>query len=182
MARAIHELLVPFRLDQRADGTRPASLVAGRRGQRVRATILHPTDYSAPSRQAFELACRIARVCGGRLLVMHVAGPVRRPSLGMAAPPPLPRGYRAAWESRLRLMRPHDPAVPVEHRLEEGDVAAAILRVAREAQSDLIVMACREWTGLGRLLNKSVAEAVGRSASCPVITVTVPREGFLKEG
>ena len=32
----------------------------------------------------------------------------------MAAGRPLPAGYRGAWESRLRLIRPRDPAVKVE--------------------------------------------------------------------
>jgi nucleotide-binding universal stress UspA family protein len=61
----------------------------------------------------------------------------------MAPMPPLPRGYRGAWESRLRQLQPHDPHVRVEHRLEEGDVADAILRVAREVPADLIVMGSR---------------------------------------
>jgi nucleotide-binding universal stress UspA family protein len=131
--------------------------------------ILYPTDYSEASRHAFEMACRIARDRGSRLVVMHVAEPVRISSLGMVTPPPLPKGYRGAWESRLRLVQPRDPAVRVEHRLEEGDVADAILRVAREVHCDLIVMAGRERTWLGRLLDGSVTEEVERKAPCPVL-------------
>lgn len=108
--------------------------------------IVHPTDYSAVSRQAFELACRIAGERGSRLVVMHVAEPVTISSIGMAPVPPLPKGYRGAWESRLRLLQSADPTVGVEHRLEEGDIADAILRVARETQCDLIVMASSERT------------------------------------
>src|SRR5689334_10223846 len=91
----------------------------------ARGTILHPTDYTEASREAFELACRIARDCGSRLIVLHVAEPIHASSLGMTALPPLPKGYRGAWESRLRLVRSRIPGVQVEHRLEEGDVAAA---------------------------------------------------------
>ena len=72
----------------------------------VPGVILHPTDYSEHARQAFNLACRIARSRGDRLIVMHVAEPVRNSSLGMVPVPPLPKGYRGAWESRLRLIRP----------------------------------------------------------------------------
>jgi nucleotide-binding universal stress UspA family protein len=100
---------------------------------------------------------------------MHVAESVQISPLGMATVPPLPKGYRGAWESRLRLLRPADPNVRVEHRLEEGDVAAAILRVARETRCDLIVMAGRERTWLERLLNGSVTEEVERKAPCPVL-------------
>jgi nucleotide-binding universal stress UspA family protein len=67
--------------------------------------------------------------------------------------------------------------VRVEHRLEEGDVADAILRVAHEAPCDLIVMGSREATWPGRLLARGVAEEVGRKAPCPVLTVTTPRPG-----
>src|SRR5919199_2641512 len=88
--------------------------------------ILHPTDSSEPSRQAFELACRLARDRGSRLIALHVAAPPAASWLGMAPAPPLPKGYRGAWESRLRLLWPRDPNVRVEHRLEEGDVADAI--------------------------------------------------------
>jgi hypothetical protein len=103
--------------------------------------------------------------------VMHVAEPVRISSFGMAPVPPLPKGYRGAWESRLRLLQSEDPNVRVEHRLEEGDVGAAILRVARETQCDLIVMASSERTWLGRLWYGSVTNEVESKAPCPVFRV-----------
>jgi nucleotide-binding universal stress UspA family protein len=151
--------------------------LAGNPSRPARGTILHPTDYSGASRHAFELACRIARDCGSRLIVLHVAEPVWIPTIGMAPVPPLPKGYRGAWESRLRLMQPRDPTVPVEHRLEEGDPAAAILRVAREVHSDLVVMSGRERTWLGRLLTGSVTEEVERKAPCPVLRLNTQRLG-----
>jgi nucleotide-binding universal stress UspA family protein len=153
------------------------NLRAGNPSYPARSTILHPTDYSEASRRAFELACRIAREQDSRLLVLHVPEPVYVSSLGMAPLPPLPKGYRGAWESRLRLMRPRDPNVRVEYRLEEGDVAAAILRVAREEQSGLIVISGRERTRLGRLLAGSVSEAVERKAPCPVLRLHAQRAG-----
>lgn len=138
--------------------------------------ILHPTDYSAHANQALDLACRIARSRGDRLLVMHVAEPVRGSSLGMAPVPPLPRGYRGAWESRLRLVRPYDTQVPVEHRLEEGDVASAIVRVAREMPCDLIVMSGRQRTWLRGRWYGSIPDEVEREASCPVVRLHTPRQ------
>jgi nucleotide-binding universal stress UspA family protein len=160
---------------------RRAYLPAGNPSRPARGSILHPTDYTEPSRRAFELACRIARDRGSRLIVLHVAEPVHVSSLGMAPLPPLPRGYRGAWESRLRLMQPRDPSVRVEHRLEEGDVAATILRVAHEAHSGLIVMSGRERTCLGRLLTGSVTEEVERKAPCPVLRLHTQRPGAAVE-
>ena len=87
---------------------------------------------------------------------MHVADPPRVSSSGMAEGPPLPPGYREAWESQLRLIRPSDPSVRVEeYRIEEGDPADAILRVAGEAASDLIVLGTRRKAGLAGMLSQA---------------------------
>jgi len=64
--------------------------------------------------------------------------------------------------------------VRAERRLAEGDAVEETLRVAQEANADLIVMGTHGWTGLGRLLMGSVAEQVVRRASCPVLTVKAP--------
>jgi nucleotide-binding universal stress UspA family protein len=159
----------------------PAADVAGDPGRASRGVILHPTDYSESSGRAFELACRLALDRESLLIVMHVAEPVRLFSPGMAPLPQFPKGYRGAWESRLRLLRPADANVRVEYRLEEGDVAAAILRVACEVPCDLIVMAGRERSWLGRLFTSSVAEKVGWKALCPVLTLTSQRPGEVVE-
>src|SRR5439155_22269948 len=66
------------------------------------------------------------------------------------------------------------PGVLAERRLEEGDEAAQILRVADEAHANLIVMGTHGRTGLSRLLMGSVAEQVLRKATCPVLTVKTP--------
>jgi nucleotide-binding universal stress UspA family protein len=62
----------------------------------------------------------------------------------------------------------------VEHRLEEGEPAAQILRVAKETKAGLIVMGTHGRTGLERILLGSVAEKVLRKAVCPVLTVRIP--------
>jgi nucleotide-binding universal stress UspA family protein len=140
----------------------------------ARGVILHPTDYSEPSRQAFELACRVARDRGSRLIVMHVAEPVRLSSLGMAPVAPLPKGYRGAWEARLCMVQAQDPEVRIEHRLEEGDAAAEILRVAHETACDLIVMGTQARTGLTGRLRGGVSGKVRCKAPCPVFVLTTP--------
>jgi nucleotide-binding universal stress UspA family protein len=167
--RKLHTQLVLSRQGQRVGSAPRAPLADGDPGRLARGTILHPTDYSVASRHAFELACHIARECGSRLVVMHAAEPVRLSTSGMAHAPPLPKGYRGAWESRLSLIRPRDPAVAVEHLLEEGDVAEAILRVARDTESELIVMAGRQRTWLARLLSGSITGEVEGKAACPVL-------------
>jgi len=135
--------------------------------------VLHPTDYSDASRCAFQIACRLAP--GGRVTVLHIPEPLHAP-FGMARPPPLPSGYRGAWESQLGLVRSPDPTVRVDRRLEEGDPATEIVRAADDPVHDLIVMGAGRRGGLWRAFAGSVSRAVARRARCPVVRVTVPEE------
>jgi nucleotide-binding universal stress UspA family protein len=131
-------------------------------------TILHPTDFSEFAVNAYGLACSLARDFGARLIVLHVD------------PPPVCHGERVArrqedytetlWEEMHRVA-PDQPKVSAEYQLLGGDVAAEILRTAREKDCDLIVMGTHGRTGLRRLLMGSVAERVMRQAPCPVVTV-----------
>jgi nucleotide-binding universal stress UspA family protein len=141
--------------------------------------ILHPTDFSPRSEPAFQLACSLARDAGARLIVLHVLEVPLLIYSGVAMapppPPPLPsEEERRAIREQLRRVRPPDPAVAVEHRLEAGDPASGILQVAQETGCDLIALGTHGRTGLARLLMGSVAEKVVRGATCPVLTVKTP--------
>jgi nucleotide-binding universal stress UspA family protein len=128
-------------------------------------TILHPTDFSEPSAQACRLACSLARDRSARLIVLHVV------------PASLSAEQRAFGEEiadELNHLSLPDAGVHAERRLEEGDPAEVILRVARETNSDWIVLGSHGRTGLGRLLMGSVAEQILRKAGCPVLTVKSP--------
>ncbi len=136
------------------------------------ATILHPTDFSALSEHAFHLACSLARDHGSRLIVLHVA---ELPVVGFGgAMTPPPQGDWTALQQRLRQLQAPDMQVAVEHRLEQGNPGAEILRVAEETGCDLIVLASHGRTGLARLLMGSVADHVVRQARCPVLVVKTP--------
>jgi nucleotide-binding universal stress UspA family protein len=135
-------------------------------------TILFPTDFSEHAQQAFSLACSLARDCGARLVVLHVAAPpVGHEKLEAERNPS--EYYGTLWNALRQLRAPEDN-VPVEHRLEEGDPTAEILRVANETKAGLIVIGTHGRTGLSRLLMGSIAEHVMRHAPCPVLTVKTP--------
>lgn len=137
-------------------------------------TVVHPTDFSDPSRNAFELACALARDYGARLIVLHVVAPWPALASGVPVPPPDPGvQQREAKEQLDRLEVPHAD-IRAERRVEVGDPAEVVLRVAREVGASLIVLGTRGRSGLGRLLMGSVAEQVVRAAECPVLTVTAP--------
>ena len=131
--------------------------------------ILHPTDFSPSSEHAFHLACSLARDHGGRLIVLHVAEPPVIADVGAMTSPP--EGDWRTLEKRLWQIQAPDPAIPVEHLLEEGNPVSEILRVARESQCDLIVMGSHGHTWLAHLLMGNVAEQVVRKATCPILVV-----------
>ncbi len=138
-------------------------------------TVLHPTDFSEQARSAFPMACSLAHDFGARVVVLHVAPPPIQILGGMAAPSPALEEYDpAVLGKKVRELHSPYPDVPVEARVETGDAAATILKVAEETACDLIVMGTHGRTGLGRLLMGSVAEQVVRKANCPVLTVKVP--------
>lgn len=138
-------------------------------------TILYPTDFSAPSESAFELACALARDYGARLWIVHVAPPPAAVMGEFGALPPPPDEYgRADLEEKLRRLQDRAPKIAVRCQLQRGDAATEILKAAQESGCDLIVMGTHGRTALRRLLMGSVAEQVLRRAPCPVLTVKTP--------
>ncbi len=140
-------------------------------------TILYPTDFSPRSDEAFQIACQLVREPGARIIVLHVLDMPATAYSGVAmAPPPPPPSEeeRKQLLDRLRQIQAPGTAAAVDHRLEIGDPATAILQVAKEVGANLIVMGTHGRTGLGRLLMGSVAEKVVRGATCPVVTVKTP--------
>lgn len=85
--------------------------------------------------------------------------------------------YRSAESLQQRLQKLLDevthqlptPAPRVLAYARIGDPAPEILRLADEVRADLIVAGTHGRTGLQRLLLGSVAEAITRRASCPVL-------------
>jgi nucleotide-binding universal stress UspA family protein len=134
-------------------------------------TILHATDFSEQASNAFGLACALARDYGARLIVLHV---YPTPVLPTIDGPPIPVSMEFPREetlAELRKIRPADPALAVKHALLVGDPTYEILQAAERFKADLIVMGTHGRGGLSRLVMGSVAEAVGRQANCPVLTV-----------
>jgi nucleotide-binding universal stress UspA family protein len=134
-------------------------------------TILYPTDFSSYSNQAYFHAIALAEKHGASLTILYVYTP--------EADTPAGRGNggtgRPYWQNQLEQIRPIDPHIPVHHVFLEGDPAAEIVRYARDAAIDLIVMGTHGRTGLERLLMGSVTERVMREAACSVLVVKLPK-------
>lgn len=136
-------------------------------------TILVPTDFSSPSRQALELAASLAKDHKAKIVVAHVMEPPPVYGEGQLAYSFEDVGVEEA-RRQLATVVPSDSAIKCEHKLMRGDAASQILHAAEELAADLIVMGTHGRTWLAHLLMGSVAEAVVRRATCPVLTVRQP--------
>lgn len=133
--------------------------------------ILYSTDFSSYSNQAYFHAVALAEAHGASLTVLYVYVP----DLLVPGVPREETVNRRYWQAQLEQIRPIDPKIPVHHVFLEGEPAAEIVRYAKDAGIDLIVMGTHGRTGLERLLMGSVAEKVMREAPCSVLVVKLPK-------
>ena len=131
-------------------------------------TILHPTDFSNSSKQAFLYACALARDCDARLVVIHTVEPaVMMVSDGIAVPDEMEE-MRELAQHQLDELQPIDPHAC--ERVQGRPGSGMILDAADEFQADLIVME--------RTADRSQAIADGQrlelaAGQVPVLTVKI---------
>ena len=141
-------------------------------------TILLPTDFSECGNYALTYATSLARKFAASILCVHVIEPIV-PTVGysgMTEPLPIADITEQLEDSAERelpkLAECEECAdLDVEEMIVHGDAASEIVRVAKERDVDLIVIASHGRTGIGRILFGSTAEAVVRHAPCPVLVV-----------
>jgi nucleotide-binding universal stress UspA family protein len=127
-----------------------------------------PTDFSAPSEAALAYGRELANQCNAALHLIHIAeNPFMRAVVGDR------RSLEAASVRRLQdRLTEADLRRGAVAILEQSDEPASeILRYAKSANIDLIVMGTHGRSGLARVVLGSVTEAVVRAAPCPVLTV-----------
>lgn len=142
--------------------------------------ILFPTDYSPASNAALRYAVSLARPAGATLIVAHIEPP-SVPPLAEVGPPTVDTDQEEAGLLELLTTVTREGQEPVAHEFRKlrGDPAAEILRMALAEQIDLIVMATAGRSGWRRFLMGSVAEAVIRQATCPVLSLKLPLDAEL---
>lgn len=133
--------------------------------------LLAPTDFSAVADQAVRYACGLAARLGAKVDLLHV---YRLPALpdGVPTVSALEKVVRRAEEELERVVSWCDPGVLGERILTGGDPRFAIIEMAEELDSDLIVMGSHGARSLLRSgLDAGVTETVTRNARCPVLTM-----------
>jgi universal stress protein A len=144
-------------------------------------TILCPTDFSEPSREALKFAVELASHFAGEICLVNVVPVV--PSLAsdpnfVFAVPEYERMLHAEAEEKLRglVKKVTTHGVAVRTKVRHGDAATEIVRIAADEKADLIVMATHGMTGWRHAMFGSVAEKVVRLAKCPVLTTRASAE------
>ena len=139
--------------------------------------ILHPSDFSRASAQAFARAVEMAKTNRAELLVLHVMSPVM-PMMGDGyVAPELYEQIEATAQAHAKaqidrlLARARKAGARAKGLLMEGVPHEQITRAARSKRADLVVIGTHGDTGLAKLLLGSVAGRVVALAPCPVLTV-----------
>ena len=137
-----------------------------------RQRILIAVDDSAPSHWAVRYGGELAERLGGRVMLLHVVVPdtsvVDQPRTQEA----LDQESRAEGEKLLeRVAALLPPAVSFDCMQLEGAPAEEIVGAAHVWEADLIVLGTRGRGRVAQFLLGSVAEAVIRRATCPVLTL-----------
>ena len=139
--------------------------------------ILAPVDFSGPSLDSLEYAIQLANGLGAKVTLVHVLEPVYYDlECGLGAIEHEAR-KRDHWKRQLTELRDlvKSFGLPAEFEISGGIPSDAILSCALRSRCDLIVMGTHGRRGLSRVRFGSVAEAVLRRATCPVLTVKTPK-------
>jgi nucleotide-binding universal stress UspA family protein len=138
-------------------------------------TLIHPTDFDEPSKEAFRVARSLAQALGARVVVFHV---VPRPAIvtqdGRVILNPHDAEPTDLW-AEYRALQADSPNVPVQYAVVVGDgpESRRLLeeKVRELGEGALVVMGTHGRRGLSRLLWGSKAEEVVRDCPCPVLVV-----------
>lgn len=141
-------------------------------------TILVPVDFSDVTEKVLRTAADYSRAFGGcRIVLAHVVE--MEPQILGYEPGPLNVGVPVvanlnADQRRLDAYKDLFPGDDVLVINVQGSTPDEILDLAQEHQADLIVMGAHSHGALYQLLAGSVASAVLKDATCPILLV--PRD------
>lgn len=137
--------------------------------------ILVSTDFSKPSEHALDYAIGLAQKLSAEVIVLHAyeLPMVGFPDGTLLATAEVANQIITSAQTLLEktVGTRKDRGVKITPLLRNGDPRDEILATAKGVGADLIVMGTHGRRGLARALMGSVAEAVVRTAECPVLTV-----------
>ncbi len=141
-------------------------------------TIVHPTDFDDPSKEAFRVARSLAQALGARLVIFHVVPPPTAVTNDGRVILDRHNAEPADLWSEYRAIQTDTPKVPVQYAVVVGDKTEAkhLLeeKIRELGEGVLLVMGSHGRRGISRLLWGSKAEEVVRECPCPVLVVKAP--------
>lgn len=140
--------------------------------------VLIPTDGSEASESAIEHGIALADRLGATvhaLTVREGAGSMKQDHMRTDPDEEVDDALMAVVDAAERS------DVPVRTEvLESPDAADAIVTYAEEANVDLIVVGTHDRSGIGEVLQGSIAEGVVETAPVPVVTVRPNASGTIR--
>lgn len=135
------------------------------------AKVLLAYDGSVEGRLALREGARIAQICGAEVVLLAVVGFTSGIVLAEGAAPGAIEAEREAYEEVLAegVRRLQAMGFAPTARLEVGDPAAQIERVARETGADLVVAGHRRRGPLARWWSGSVAPYLLDHLDCSLL-------------
>jgi nucleotide-binding universal stress UspA family protein len=166
-------LTVPLR----ADGPDAPALAAPRPFTRVLCAV----NLSAGAQAAVTLAQWFAQEHDAELMLLHIVdrlSPDEIVDVGYSRLADEVRQRQERAAARLRALVPHHARMSgqARERVEMGAPADTILDVAREWNSDLLVLGAEERSRLSSLLLGSTTRTIVARAAAPVLTATPATE------
>ena len=146
--------------------------------------ILVPTDFSDFSELAFQYGLSFCREYGAEMTMLHVIEDPFYPSAGGSFGFDMAGFFSKMEEEAQKKMdeliaTDQAKGVTVQRQIVRGTPFLEIIRVAKEQDSDMIVIATHGRTGLAHVLMGSVTEKVVRKAPCPVLVVRKSQHEFI---
>lgn len=139
--------------------------------------ILVPVDYSEGTEAVHALASSLALEYEATIHLVHVCEPaIAYVEVGLVGTPISADVNTADLEQeaeRLGLVA-FDENIPVSTACLVGNPAECLMGYVEDNAIDLVVMGTHGRSGVERILMGSVAEALVRRCTCPVLTVKQP--------
>ncbi len=138
--------------------------------------ILVPTDFSDNARHALLYGCSFAREYKSELVILHVVEDIAVSYASDLFPVPMAHVFQelsgyARTELQKLVEEAKKKGLPAREVVAQGRPSSEILRFAKEAEIDLIVLGTHGKGVLDQALFGSTTERVVRNAPCPVLTV-----------
>lgn len=141
-------------------------------------TVLVPVDFSPCSLRAVVPAIELARICDGRIVLLHVLElrSSTAPPFYFSIPPPLEleedlRDISNSHLEQLAMSIRKQGVAEVETHTVPGTPYAEIVKVIPKYDADLVVMGTHGASGFNEFFIGTNAARVVSRAACPVLTI-----------